>query len=195
MFLSFVHKTLISCWEVSFLCDTLALPGYVAVASAIILISHLILSSAVSQQLHARGFRRTPSLVLDNPPESGLDILPANVSAEFNVHIAHHGGAVIYKTARLVGYLVLLGFSVYSFIIEVDAFTSGAVRSTGEWGEKRLRKHRGYNLSVREWLEFSMCLNYVCPLYLAVPYGFNPPMLVIRISVGTYIRICYSSME
>jgi hypothetical protein len=41
----------------------------------------------------------------------------------------------------------------------------------------------------------SMCMNYVCFVHFSGSYGFRPSMLAIRVSVGSYIRICHASME
>jgi hypothetical protein len=149
----------------SFLSDTLALPGYLSVASAILLVVHLTLSSNAFKRLQSRVFRRPPFFDLDNSPDSRPDINADNVSAEFRAHVAHHGGAVIfsYKVARLVGCLALLGFSIYSFALDIDVVSSQGIGSGGKWGKNHKRKkQQGYNLSVKEWLELSMCMNYVC---------------------------------
>jgi hypothetical protein len=152
----------------SFLSDTLVFPGYVAVASAIILILHLTLSSKAFERLLSRVFQRSPSFEQDSSPDFLPDISSDNLSGELQVsaHITHHGGPVIfaYKVARLAGCLALLGFSIYSFAVDMDFASPQGIGSGGKWGKKhKHRKHQGYDLSVQEWLEWSMCMTYVCP--------------------------------
>ena len=149
-----------------FVSNTLAFPGYVAVASAIILILHLILDSNGLKRLQSRVFRRPPSLELNN--QITPDVHVANLPAGFSTHIALHGGRVIfvYKIAQLLGCLALFCLSIYFFSFD-DAIDSQGMGSGGKWGERhKHKKHQGYNLSVKEWLELSMCMNYVCSVYL-----------------------------
>ncbi|KAF8230003.1 hypothetical protein L208DRAFT_1378698 [Tricholoma matsutake] len=152
-----------------FLSDTLAFPGYIAVVSAIILILHLTFSSNVFKRLQSRVFQSPPSFELDHLPDSGPDVHAADLSAESSVHISHHGGGVIfvYKVAQLVGCLALLGFSIYSFALDVDVSGCQGLGSGGKWGKKHKRMHQGYNLSVKE-LELSMCMNYLYGSLLAL---------------------------
>ena len=147
-----------------FASDTLAFPGYVAVASAILFILHLILASLSSKR---RVFRRPPALELDNQVNLTPDVHADSLSVELGTHIARHGGVIfMYKIMRLLGCLALLGVSIYSFSFD-DAVNSQGMGSWRKWREKhKHRKYQGYNPSVKEWLELSLCMNYVCSVHV-----------------------------
>lgn len=150
-----------------FLSDTLAFPGYIASVSATILIVNITFSSNAFKRLQSRVFQRPSSFELD---DSGHDVHVANLSAEFRVHISHHGGGIIfaYKVARLVGCLALLGLSTYPFALDVDVSNPQGLGSQGKWGKKHKHMHKGYDLSVKEWLDLSMCMNYLYGSLLAL---------------------------
>lgn len=162
----FVHMRCLL-WLQSFLSDTLAFPGYIASVSATILIVNITFSSNAFKRLQSRVFQRPSSFELD---DSGHDVHVANLSAEFRVHISHHGGGIIfaYKVARLVGCLALLGLSTYPFALDVDVSNPQGLGSQGKWGKKHKHMHKGYDLSVKEWLDLSMCMNYVCSVHFSV---------------------------
>jgi hypothetical protein len=174
-----------------FLYDSLVLPGYVAVTSAVILVLHLTFSSRIFRRLVSRVFQSSRSLERDSSPEFILDVPADNLSGEFSAHVTHHGGTVIfaYKVARLAGCLALLGFSIYSFAVDMDFVTPQGLGSGGKWGKKhKHRKHQGYDLSVEEWLEGSMSMTYVCPTRFYGVLWIHTLMLAVRVFAGSRIR-------
>ncbi|KAF8898485.1 hypothetical protein BD779DRAFT_1607278 [Infundibulicybe gibba] len=153
------------------LVDTLAIPAYVVIASAVGLLLHIILVSSPVQRIYARITSRG-SNPLEQESSSHTYIQPTGMMAEVREHVATHGGRVIFahKIARLVGCLTLLGLSVASAII--DESSKGPherVTIFGKWGKKHKGKtHPSPALSVTEWLELAMCICYLYASLLAL---------------------------
>ena len=97
-------------------------------------------------------------------------------------HVKRSGGCIIFfnHVLRLFLVLVLLGLSVFSFLREEASEQEQHIIGSSlnslrkHWGKRPKHKHssRGGSLSELEWLDFALCLTYVCPLSALPP----PPL-------------------
>ncbi|KAG5653499.1 hypothetical protein H0H81_012709 [Sphagnurus paluster] len=138
--------------------NSLAIPAYVAVLSATVLIVHLVWTSNV--------FKRTKSRILSTPIDSEDSEENLMQTSGIGDHIKQHGGNIIfaYKIARLVGCLTLLGLTIYSSVISEKASGSGLLGVRKK--HKYTKPKRGF--SNHEWLELAMCMTYMYASLLAL---------------------------
>ncbi|TFK46964.1 multidrug resistance-associated ABC transporter [Heliocybe sulcata] len=153
--------------------DTLAFPSYLAVASLAVLVIHLIVASGVFQKLYRRV---RPAKATEAEEEEEADeqeqetqpvVPPSGLGQEFKEHVRSHGGLTIYlfKVARLVLTLALLGFSVVTLILEEkqDASKDSIDVFGKHWGKKPKHKHSPGEaiFTPLEWLQFALCMTFV----------------------------------
>ena len=146
--------------------DSLVVPAYLSVASAIILILHVIVSSKPVKQLYRLLLpksRHTESEPSANDRSQGIH--PASFFGQVKEHVHLHGGPVIFtfKVLRLFGCLTLLGVSLATFILEeagdIDDMLYGV---NGKWGKKRRKhKHTNEQFTQAEWVQVALVLTSV----------------------------------
>lgn len=148
------YNLLTSLWS-----DSLIIPVYFAIASAVVLVLHIVLFLKPVQQLWSR-LRRKDFVEYPEPAPVNR---PESLWAEVKQHVQNHGGATIFgfELARLVGCLALLGLSVTSLVLLEEARNPGA-DSWGKWGKKhKNKKPKAPAFSVNEWLHVAMCITFV----------------------------------
>ncbi|KDQ56808.1 hypothetical protein JAAARDRAFT_36283 [Jaapia argillacea MUCL 33604] len=140
--------------------DSLAIPAYLACASALLLLSQAIFLSKPLKKLYAR--LRLTKAVSEEGSEQEPTIVDPQVGFfdELRAHIQSHGGAIIYgfKVARLVSVLALLGLSVATLILDENG-DLGTLKKHG--GEKRKSGKARSTFTRSEWLEFALSMTYV----------------------------------
>ncbi|KAG1747913.1 uncharacterized protein EDB91DRAFT_1245381 [Suillus paluster] len=150
------------------------IPAYVAAASALLLLLHLITLSKPVKKLwsHFRPLKteEEPSIFFDEPT------IADGFFSEAKVFISQHGGLVIfaYKFARFIGCLVFLGLSLATFIL--DEREEHATEANELLGRKhrKARHPDGYiPFSRTEWLQFVLCMTAVSNLWLSVRYSLT----------------------
>ncbi|KAF9015463.1 ATP-binding cassette transporter [Cyathus striatus] len=154
--------------------NSLLIPFYATLASVVILLIHLILSSGPVQKLFTRIFSRASS---PHESESGTDTNTAtssqSLASDVDRHIKLHGGKTIFafRMVRFLSCLVLLGFSITSAIIDdtADEHHHSMPAFLSSWTKKHKRSgQRGPALSSGEWVDLALCLTYLYALLLAL---------------------------
>jgi hypothetical protein len=166
-------RTIVECSNtfLSVLYSTLMIPAYVAAASAVILILHLIILSKPVKKVWSRFLPPTKT----EEETSALSEEATRVNGFFSkakASISRHGGLAIfaYKFARFIGCVVLLALSLVTFILEVREDHSVGVDKVS-WRQHRMsyHPHNDYIPSSRtEWLQFALCTTAVSSLLLPV---------------------------
>ncbi|KAL0579441.1 hypothetical protein V5O48_002547 [Marasmius crinis-equi] len=125
--------------------DSLIVPAYVAIASALAILVHLLLASFVS-----RPERREEEL---------SRLRPGGIVSEVKEHVRSHGGTKIYafKVARMICSLGLLGLAVTTLVLQEL-----------ELDELNIVKKHKYRFKKREWLEAAMCMTFLYTFLLSV---------------------------
>ncbi|KAG1749648.1 uncharacterized protein EDB91DRAFT_1334077 [Suillus paluster] len=139
--------------------STLMIPAYVAAASALLLLLHLIMLSKPVKKLWSHFMppktEEEPSIFFDEPT------IADGFFSEAKVFISQHGGLVIfaYKFARFIGCLVFLGLSLATFILdEREEHATEANKLLGR-KHRKARHPDGYiPFSRTEWLQFALCM-------------------------------------
>ncbi|KAJ7225905.1 P-loop containing nucleoside triphosphate hydrolase protein, partial [Mycena pura] len=152
--------------------DTLIVPGIVAAASAVLLLSHLFWVSAWGRKIQAFLFTVPESESVDPMPV----LHPVGLFAEVKEHVVHHGGVTIFafKLVRLAACLTLLGLSISSLALtETHESETGQASTFVKWGKKNPKKHLpGPGLSITEWLQVGMCMSFFYATILAIATVF-----------------------
>ena len=134
------------------------IPVYVAVASALFLLLHLILLSKPVKIICSR-FLPPKS---EEEPSPSLEEVPVvdGFFSEAKAFISRHGGLVIFafKFARFIGCLLFLALSLAAFILEE--------REEHFVGSARKHRRAPHNdssnpFSRAEWLQFALCMTAV----------------------------------
>lgn len=150
------------------------IPAYVAMASVLVLIIHLILSCGPLK----RFIRRDRSSEDDSLQEetSRPTSLHTSLLSAAREHVANLGGPVIFafRAVRAVAVLVLCGLSIAIFVLDEEGNLSrkNFQEFSKHWGKKHKETRTGVvSFTKNEWLEFVMCLTYVRParLLMSVP--------------------------
>ncbi|KAI0068098.1 P-loop containing nucleoside triphosphate hydrolase protein [Artomyces pyxidatus] len=144
----------------------LMIPAYVAIGSAVILATRILISCTPLKKLRSRF-----SLVEDDVEWIGNNTGSTGLVAVFKAHVHKLGGPTIYsfKFTRLLTILVLVGLSVTTFIHDAkkpldDQFPSHQIG------------HHDVYFTKRVWLDVALCLTYLYALILAtlsVAAGFK----------------------
>ncbi|KAJ8082215.1 hypothetical protein PM082_008062 [Marasmius tenuissimus] len=144
----------------------LILPLYIALASGLILLVHVLFTATSLKNLLRKRKPDTESSASQSisSPAEGL-------FEEVRVHIRDHGGASIFvcHLLRLACTLALLGLAIVSLVLDVE--DNEPVGGIGAFSKKKKKKHIGRvseELSTREWLQFAMCLTFLYVFLLAV---------------------------
>jgi hypothetical protein len=160
-------NTFLSVWY-----STLMIPAYVAAASAVLLILHLIILSKSVKKVWLRLL--SPTTQAEEGP-SALFEEATRVNgffSEVKAFISRHGGSAIfaYKLARFIGCLVFWALSLATFILEVrEEHSVGAGKVSGRKHRKSRQPHDGYVMFSRaEWLQFALCMTAVSSSLLPV---------------------------
>jgi hypothetical protein len=149
------------------------IPAYLAAASALVLLLHIICSSKTIRSIYARLLPKA-TFQEASPVEDRRTAHPIGFFAEARKHVLEHGGMPIfaYKMARLAGCLTFLAFSAVTFILyEEDSTDANDFHTLGKWHRKP--KHRGGNrdtsiFSPGEWLHVAVCATTVRPIWIVV---------------------------
>ncbi|TFK76754.1 P-loop containing nucleoside triphosphate hydrolase protein [Pluteus cervinus] len=148
----FTHLLYLRIWR-----DTLMVPTYFVGLSVLVLLANVTASSRPYRSLHARMFGAEDSDDED-PAEDTTSTTTTSISSEIRLHVAHHGGIVIftYIIIRLLGCLALLGLSIFT-AIEDELYPSNE-----SVGFLRGRKKNGSEpvLTTNETLALAMCMFY-----------------------------------
>ncbi|KAG0697813.1 hypothetical protein DFH29DRAFT_984146 [Suillus ampliporus] len=135
------------------------IPAYVAAASALLLLLHLIVLSKPVKKLWSHFLppktEKEPSVFFDEPT------IADGFFPEAKVFISQHGGLVIfaYKIARFIGCLAFLGLSLATFILdEREEHTNGANKLSGGKHRKAYPSDGYIPFSRTEWLQFALCM-------------------------------------
>ncbi|KIK71390.1 hypothetical protein GYMLUDRAFT_254610 [Collybiopsis luxurians FD-317 M1] len=153
--------------------STLIIPLYFAAASVLVFLVHIIADTSSARKL----FRRQQSINAEEPVWNYAQ--PENLVQEVKIHVAEHGGPVIYMYMifRLLGSLTLLGLSITSLVFdEIERVGTqeelGGAEDTfetlGKWGKKHPKNKYGTHFSKREWLEAAMSLTFLYTSLLAL---------------------------
>ncbi|KAK1228101.1 hypothetical protein PQX77_008872 [Marasmius sp. AFHP31] len=146
----------------------LILPLYIALASGLILLVHVLFTTTPLKNLLKKRKPDTESSTSQpiSPPAEGL-------VEEVKVHVRDHGGASIFvcHLLRLACTLALLGLTILSLVLDVE--DNEPVGGIGAFSKKKKKKKKHIGrvsdeLSTREWLEFAMCLTFLYAFLLAV---------------------------
>ncbi|KAH6916807.1 ATP-binding cassette transporter [Coprinopsis sp. MPI-PUGE-AT-0042] len=149
--------------------NSMVIPSYVALASAVVLVLHVILASSRARKLWARITRR--EVVQENRADEPVFAHrnETDITNDFAEHVAQHGGFTIFsfRVLRLLSCLVLLGLSVYTAIKDEDGITNAfGKKGKGKHGRKhRDKDHR--QLSDKEWADLLLTMTYFYALSLA----------------------------
>ncbi|KAH6916799.1 ATP-binding cassette transporter [Coprinopsis sp. MPI-PUGE-AT-0042] len=147
--------------------DSIAIPSYVALASAFVLVVHVAVTSSRARKLWARITRR--EVVQENRADEPVFAHrnETDITNDFAEHVAQHGGFTIFsfRVLRLLSCLVLLGLSVYTAIKDEDS----NMDAFGKRGEHGGNRDRGYQqLSDKEWADLLLTMTYCYVVCLAV---------------------------
>ncbi|KAJ7141437.1 hypothetical protein C8R44DRAFT_763446 [Mycena epipterygia] len=128
--------------------DTLIFPLYIATASIVTLLLHLLWSSKPVLKLRVSYFKTT-----EQEPEDTTE------THSVAVHIEKHGGKTIFafKAARLAGCLELLALSIFSLVSERE---DGSGQETGTFASS--------DTSPRRSLHAALCVTYFYASVLAI---------------------------
>ncbi|KAH6916771.1 ATP-binding cassette transporter [Coprinopsis sp. MPI-PUGE-AT-0042] len=147
--------------------NSTAIPSYVALASTVVLVLHVIVASSRARTLWARITRR--EVVQESRTDEPVFVHrnETDITNDFAEHVAQHGGFTIFsfQVLRLLSCIVLLGLSVYTAIKDEDSI----VHIFGKKG-KHGRKHRDKDhrqLSDKEWADLLLTMTYFYALSLA----------------------------
>ncbi|KAH6916785.1 ATP-binding cassette transporter [Coprinopsis sp. MPI-PUGE-AT-0042] len=149
--------------------NSMVIPSYVALASTVVLVLHVILASSRARKLWARITRR--EVVQENSADEPVFAHrnETDITNDFAEHVAQHGGFTIFsfRVLRLLSCLVLLGLSVYTAIKDEDSITNAfGKKGKGKHGRKhRDKDHR--QLSDKEWADLLLTMTYFYALSLA----------------------------
>ncbi|EIM92492.1 uncharacterized protein STEHIDRAFT_127305 [Stereum hirsutum FP-91666 SS1] len=150
---------------------TLMIPAYVAVASALVLIIHLVLSSGPLKRLiHQYGSSEDDSVQEETSRTTSLHTSLLSAARE---HVAELGGPVIFafRAVRALAVLALCGLSIAIFVLDEEGNlnTKDFEAFSKSWGKKHKKSRTGVvTFTKHEWLEFVMCLTYFYASLLAV---------------------------
>lgn len=142
------------------------IPAYVAVASALVLIIHLVLSSGPLKRLiHHYGSSEDDSVQEETSRTTSLHTSLLSAARE---HVAELGGPVIFafRAVRALAVLALCGLSIAIFVLDEEGNlnTKDFEAFSKSWGKKHKKSRTGVvTFTKHEWLEFVMCLTYVRP--------------------------------
>lgn len=145
----------------------LLIPSYAVLASILVLIIQIILSSGPIKALRAP---ISNSEDASTAGEYSTSSTRTGLVSAVKEHVKRSGGSIIFvfHLSRLVLVLSLLVLSIFCFLQEegLHSASSDLGSLNKHWGKWRRRKHRngggGDSLSKREWLDLAACLNYVC---------------------------------
>lgn len=140
--------------------STLMIPAYLAAASALLLLLHLITLSKPVKKIWSRFLplsktEEEPSLLFDEPA------IADGFFSEAKVFISQHGGWVIfaYKFARFIGCLAFLGLSLATFILDEREEHATGANKLSKGKHRRPHPSDGYiPFSRAEWLQFALCM-------------------------------------
>jgi len=171
------------------------IPACVAVASALLLLLHLIALSKPVKKLWSRFLPPKSEEEQSTFPEE--TIIVDGFFSEAKAFIFQHGGLPIfaYKFARFIGCLAFLGLSLATFVLEErEEHTIGANKKSG--GKHRTtRPSDGYNpFSRAEWLQFAMCMTAVSSLWLPV-FNIHSLQPGLCLYSRAYFSHCETAME
>jgi len=145
--------------------DSLVIPAYISIASAAILILHVILISKTFKRLYARLLPKSMHPGSDPSAQEHLQgVHPASFIDQMREHIALHGGSAIFahKVARFVGCAVLLGVSIATLILETGQVRVEDVLSGKYWGNKYDHRRQGDEVFTEAgWLQVALCITTV----------------------------------
>ena len=141
------------------------IPAYVAFASSVILLLHIVSQAKLFRKLLGPLSQAQVSAD-DVPPEELPSTHLAGFFAEAKDHVLKHGGLAIfaYKLARLIGCLAFLGLSLATLILEEkDTNKPSGLHMYGKWGKKPKNKRGRHDhlLSEAEWRQAAMCASAV----------------------------------
>jgi hypothetical protein len=154
----------------------LLIPPYAALASILVLILQIIVSSGPIKALRARISTSTEDA--STAGEYSASSTRTGLLSAVKDHVEKSGGSIIFvfHLSRLVLVLSLLVLSIFCFLQDegLHSVNSGLGPLNKHWGKWRNPKHRngggGGSFSKREWLDLAACLTYVCLLAtLSVP--------------------------
>jgi hypothetical protein len=145
----------------------LMVPSYLAVASALVLLLHIICSSKPIRSIYARLLPKA-TFQEESRAEERRAAHPIGFFAEAKEHVLEHGGIPIfaYKVARLAGCFTFLALSAVTFILyEEDSTDTNDFHTLGKWHRKprRRRGNRDTLFSPGEWLHVAVCATTVRP--------------------------------
>jgi len=137
--------------------DSLTFPVYVALASAVILVCHIIFSRRPVRRFWRRLSGKDASDI-----QRSVQVLPQETTLveELQERMGKHGGATIFafKLARVLGCIFFLGLNVYSTILDEESRVGGF--AIGALGKKKHPKQQK-GLSAKEWQDLALCLTSV----------------------------------
>ena len=130
-------------------------------ASAVLLVLHVIVKSRRAQKIWARITRQ--ELQQENRTEEPL-LAPRNetdITGDFAQHVEQHGGYVVFsfQVLRLLACLTLLVLSVYTAIKDEGGII-GQLKKKGKHGRKHRDRDRP-QLSDKEWADLLLSMTYV----------------------------------
>ncbi|KAF5384757.1 hypothetical protein D9757_006267 [Collybiopsis confluens] len=144
--------------------STLAIPLYLAAASAFILLVHIVSETSLVRKL----FRRQQIISAEEPLHGHAQ--PENLVQEVKSHIKAHGGPAIYAymVSRFLGCLTLLGLSLATLLIDLEG-RADTVKDLGKWAKKHPKnKPLSDHFSDAELLEAAMTLTFFYTSFLAL---------------------------
>ncbi|KAK0208414.1 hypothetical protein DFS33DRAFT_1411920 [Desarmillaria ectypa] len=149
--------------------DNLIVPAYVAAASAVLFILHILLTWRPVRRFISRLRKNKTSL--DNNREPQLTNQSLGILAEVREHVALHGGPTIffYMVFRLLTSLALLGLSSASLVLDERGRTPENLGLYGKWGKNHKgKKEHSRAFTSEDWLDASLCLTFLYTSFLAL---------------------------
>ncbi|KAL0565313.1 hypothetical protein V5O48_016710 [Marasmius crinis-equi] len=146
----------------------LILPLYIVLASGCVLLLHFVSTATPLKKLFGKRRSANESTTTQpiNPSTEGL-------VEEVKAHVLNHGGTrtFVFYLVRLACTLALLGLAMVSLVHDVEEGSQPGGLGMLLKKKKKKKKHPGNvseELTMREWLEFAMCLTFLYTFILAI---------------------------